>query len=67
MNQTRLWLVMKEERMILERQLDVSATVNKEINYIAKDQKQSRLPGQSCDVIKDPDISIRLFRALGSA
>ena len=53
--------------MILERQLDVSATVNKEINCIAKDQKQSRLQGQSCDVIKDPDISIWLFRALSSA
>lgn len=41
MNQTRLWLVMKEERMILERQLDVSATVNKEINYIAKTRSRA--------------------------
>lgn len=43
--------------MILEKQLAVSTTINRKSITLAEVQKQSRLLGQSRDVVKDPGIS----------
>lgn len=57
LSKTEVWSGRKEESMILEKQLAVSATNNRKSITLAEVQKQSRLLGQSRDVVKDPGIS----------
>lgn len=55
--------------MILEKQLAVSATVNKEIHYIHRSPEAEQTAGSVRDAVKDPGIShlsTLLFIALAS-
>lgn len=52
LNKTGVWLVRKQESMILAWQLAVSATIDKEINYIIQSPEAEQASSQSNDIIK---------------